>query len=101
MPQSKSLRYYVIIALLLLLPLSSCGPQYKAARTERQTEKKKEKRRMEGEKAMQKAKEDHIKAQSKDTRKRMKETRRKSRRVNNYRKEPFYERWYKAIFRRR
>ncbi len=101
MPGIKSFRYYTVIALILLLPLSSCGPQYKAARAERQTERKAEKRRIEGEKAMQRAKEKHVKSQSKDTRKRMKETRKRSERLNKHRKPPFYVRWYNAIFRRR
>lgn len=101
MPQLKSFRYYAVIVLILLMPLSSCGPQYKASRAERQTEKKMEKRRKEGEKAMQQAKENHIKTQSRDTRKRMKESRKRSERINKHRKAPFYKRWYNAIFRRR
>lgn len=100
MPQMKSFRFYAIIGLILLMPLSSCGPGYKATKAQRQSEKQVEQRRKEGDRAMQRARDNHLKTQSKDTRKRMKETRKRSERINKQRKPPFYVRWYNAIKRR-
>lgn len=86
---------------ILLLPLNSCGPKYKAARAQRQIEKQQEQKRKEGERALRQGRERHLQAQSRETRKRMQETRRKSERLNNTRKKPFYVRWIDALRGRR
>lgn len=91
------MRYYLVMGLLLILPLSACGPKYQAARDQRQHEKRLEQRRKEGERAMQQARQRHIRGQSPETQRRMKETRRKSESLNNNRRSPFYVRWYNAI----
>jgi len=91
----------LLIALFLIaVPVTSCGPKYKAAKAQKEHERRMELRREEGEKALQRGKERHWEIQTKETRERMKETRRQSQRLNNIRKEPFYIRWYRAIIRR-
>lgn len=97
MTGNKSIGYYVIISLLILLPLSSCGPTYKAARTQRQTERRLDQRKQEGERTLLQGQKQHINAQSRETRKRMKQTRRHSQRLNNNRRIPFYKRWYYSL----
>lgn len=101
MLKSNSIKYYALIGLLLLIPLSSCSPKYKATKAQRQAEKVQEKRRKEGERAMRQGREQHLRAQSKQTQKRMKETRRRSESLNNNRKKPFYIRWVDAVRGRR
>ncbi len=100
MTGNKSIGYYVIISLLILLPLSSCGPNYKATRAQRQTERQQEQRRQEGERTLLRGKKQHINAQSRETRKRMKQTRRHSQRLNNNRRIPFYKRWLNSLRRK-
>ncbi len=100
MPKMKSFRYYAIIALILLMPLSSCGPGHKAAKAQRQSERQVEQRRKEGDRAMQRARDNHLRTQSRETRKRMKETRKRSERLNKQQKAPFYVRWFDAIRRK-
>lgn len=100
MKRTRSLRYYFIMGLLLILPLSACGPKYQAAKAQRQHEKRIEQRRKEGERAMRQARQRHVKAQSPETQRRMKENRRKSESLNNNRRSPFYVRWFNAIRRR-
>jgi len=98
----KTFRYHLLIFLLVFLPVTSCGPKYKAARTQRQHEKRAEERRKEGERAMRQAQKRHIQMQSPETRQRMQQTRGKSNRlINNPRNKPFYVRWYNAIRGRR
>ncbi|MBW6480744.1 MAG: hypothetical protein K0B37_15045 [Bacteroidales bacterium] len=93
-----SFRYHILIYLLVLLPVTSCGPNYKVARTERQYEKRAEERRKEGERAMRQAKKRHVQMQSPETRQRMKQSRSKSNRmINNPRNKPFYVRWFNSI----
>ncbi|TVQ15134.1 MAG: hypothetical protein EA361_06410 [Bacteroidetes bacterium] len=96
----KSFRYYAIIALILLMPLSSCGPGYKATKAQRQSEKQVAQRRKEGDRTIQRAKDNHLRTQSRETRKRMKQSRKRSERINKQQKAPFYVRWYDAIRRK-
>jgi hypothetical protein len=96
----RSIRYYAIIGLIILLPFSSCGPKYKAAKARKQTEKKLEQRKLEGERALQQGHQRHQNVQSKETRKRMKQTRKQSERLNKTRKIPFYKRWYNSLIKR-
>ncbi len=96
----KTIKYYILFFLVVLLPLGSCGPKYKAAKAQRQMEKRIEQRRQDGERALLKGKERHQRIQGPEVRKRMKETRRKSDRLNQKRREPFYIRWFYAIRRR-
>jgi hypothetical protein len=93
----RSFRYFVLAGLMLILPMSSCGPKYKAHKAQKQQEKRLEKRRKEGEKAISKGKQRHQTIQSKETQKRMKETRRKSEKLRSTRKKPFYKRWYDSL----
>jgi len=97
MQQRKSFKYYVTIALLLFLPLMSCGPQYKAAKEQRQQEKRIEERRVAGERTLNDGKKRHLQTQSRETRKRMKQSRRQSERLNKNKRIPFYKRWYNAL----
>lgn len=99
---NRSSRYYLLLFLLVFLPLSSCGPKYKAARSQRQMEKRMEQRKKEGERALNQGRTRHMQMQSPETRQRMKETRRKSDRLlNNQKRRPFYIRWYNSIRGRR
>lgn len=91
------MRYFLFILFITALPLSSCSPQYKAELAQKRTERAEAKRIKEGEKIMQKAQRDHKKSQTRATRKRMKETRRKSDEWMGE-KAPFYIRWYRYIF---
>jgi hypothetical protein len=100
MLRAKSLRYYVLLCLVILLPVSACGPKYKATKARRQTERNLEQRRKEGERTFQQGQEQHQNIQSKETRKRMKQTRRQSERLNKSRKIPFYKRWYNSLIKR-
>jgi hypothetical protein len=97
MYQRKSLKHYVTIILLLFLPLVSCGPQYKAAKEQRQQEKRIEERRIAGERSLNEGKKRHLQTQSRETRKRMKQSRRQSERLNKNKKIPFYKRWFNAL----
>lgn len=99
---NKSFRYYLLLFLLVFLPLTSCGPKYKAAKSQRQMEKRTEQRRKEGERALNQGRARHVQMQSPETRQRMKETRKKSDRLlNNKKRKPFYVRWYNSIRGRR
>ncbi|GEM_PF-3464308 len=93
----KMITYTLFIILLVLLPLGSCGPKSQAGRTQAEQEKKIEQRRQEGDRIMREARQRHMNAQSPEVRQRMKETRRKSDRLNNRRREPFYMRWYRTL----
>jgi hypothetical protein len=95
-----SIRYYLLVFFVVLLPLGACGPKYKAAKSRKQLEKKMEQRRLQGEKALLEGQKRHQKLQGPDARKRMKETKRKSDRLNKKRKEPFYIRWFTSSQRR-
>jgi len=97
MTGSKSLRYYVLLLLVIILPLGSCGPKYKTAKAHKQTEKRLEQRRKEGDRALSNGKKRHNSVQTKETRKRMKQTRKQSQRLNKSGKVPFYQRWYNTI----
>ena len=96
---TRSLKYRVLIFLLVLLPLSSCGTKYKAVNTEdRRSENTTEQRSKEGERTMRAARKRHVKMQSDATQKRMKQTRSKSKKhLNKQRKKPFYVRWLNTI----
>ncbi len=95
---TRSLKYRVLIFLLVFLPLSSCGPKYKVVKAEQQLEKKTEQRSKEGERTMRAARKRHVQMQSKDTQKRMKQTRSKSKRLLNKQcKKPFYVRWLNTL----
>jgi hypothetical protein len=96
----KSIKYYFLIFLVVLLPLSACGPKYKAAKSRRQLEKRMEQRRLQGENALREGQKRHYKIQGRDAQKRMKETRKKSDRLNKKRKDPFYIRWFTSSGRR-
>jgi hypothetical protein len=100
MTRSNSLRYYVLLVFIFLLPLGSCGPKYKTAKAHKQTEKRLEQRRKEGDRALLEGRKRHQTVQSKETRKRMKQTRKQSQGLNKSRKVPFYQRWYNAIRKR-
>jgi hypothetical protein len=91
------LRYILLAVLILILPMSSCGPKYKAHKAQKEQTKRIEQRRKEGERAIQQGKQRHQTIQSKDTRQRMKETQRKSKNLNKNRKTPFYKRWYNSL----
>lgn len=96
----RSFAYYLFVGLLLLMPLTSCGPKYKAVKARKQTEQRVEQRRLEGEKALQQGKKQHYASQDKETRKRMSRTQKQSRRMQGSRNDPFYKRWYKKIVKR-
>lgn len=58
-------------------------------------DKKKEEQKKKEEKAHQKALDRHLKIQTKDTRKRMKASKKKSKRLNENKREFFMVRWFK------
>jgi Flp pilus assembly protein TadB len=93
----KSFKYILLIFLVVLLPLGSCGTKQKAVKAQKQFDKRMEQRKREGEKALKAGKERHYQIQEKDVQDRMKETRRKSQRLGKNKKEPFYNRWYRSI----
>jgi hypothetical protein len=93
----KSFRIYLMAVFILMLPISSCGSKYKAVKAQKQQEKRLVQRKKEGERALLKGKQRHNAVQSKDTKKRMKETRRKSNSLGSNRKSPFYKRWYDSV----
>jgi hypothetical protein len=95
---TRSFKYRILIYLLVFLPLSSCGPKYKAVKTEQRLENKTEQRSKEDERTMRAARKRHVQIQSDDTQKRMKQTRSKSKRyLNKQRKKPFYVRWLNTL----
>ncbi len=96
----KSFKYYVTITVLLLLPLLSCGPQFKATKEQRKQEKRIGARQNTGEIAFNEGKRRHLEAQSRETRKRMKQSRRQSERINKNKKIPFYRRWFITLLNR-
>jgi hypothetical protein len=100
MPFKRSFTYYLFVGLVLLMPLTSCGAKSKATKARKQTEKRLEQRRLEGEKALKQGKKQHYANQDKETRKRMSRTQKQSRRTQGNRNDPFYKRWYKSIVKR-
>lgn len=95
----KKIFYFLVFFSVLAMPSQSCSSTYKARKEQRQAEKREEKRKEESDKIMEKAREKHMQMQSKETRKRMKESRRKSdAMLNNRSKKPFFlVRWYRAL----
>jgi ABC-type transport system involved in cytochrome bd biosynthesis fused ATPase/permease subunit len=100
MPVKRSFTYYLCFAFLLILPLTSCTPKRKAAKARKQTEKRLEQRRLEGEKAIKLGKKQHYARQDKETQKRMNRTQRQSQRMKGKGNDPFYKRWYKKVAKR-
>ncbi len=98
----KKIFYILIFCSVLAMPSQSCSTAYKARKEQRQAEKREEKRKEESDQIMEKAREKHMQMQSKETRKRMKESRRKSdAMLNNRSKKPFFLiRWYRALLNR-
>jgi hypothetical protein len=96
----RSFRYYLLSLFMLILPMSSCGPKYKAYKAQKQQEKRIEQKRKEGERAIQQGKKRHHAIQSTDTKKRMKESQRRSKNLSNSRNKPFYKRWYDSLRRK-
>ena len=89
-----------LVGLFFLLLLGSCGPKYKAAKRDRERKRLEAKRKKENDRIMRDARKKHVQMQDKNTRRRMKESRKKSDRLNNQRRDPFYVRWYKAVFKK-
>jgi len=87
----------IFVLAILLVPASSCTPKYKASSAQRKTEKAQEKRKKETEKMIQEGQKKHLKAQTSDARKRMKQTKRKSEDWSGV-KQPFYKRWWRKVF---
>ena len=92
----KYLRYSILYLSILILPLSSCAPRYKAWSQQRQVEKAQAQREKESRKAYREAQRRHMQNQSRETRKRMRETERRSSEHMGS-KLPFYKRWWRAI----
>lgn len=87
-------KHIALIVLLFLLPVLGCKPRLKgAAQSENDVEKLQEERRKEAEKMMDEAMKRHMDIQTKDTRKRMKQNRKKAERLMAGKPEyPFYKR---------
>ncbi len=87
---------FLIIFMLLALPLSSCAQKQKSVKKMQQEhfDRQAEQKKAAGA-ANDKALERHKKIQTKETKKRMKRTEKKSGRVKVNRKEPFLKRWFR------
>lgn len=93
-------KYYLFLALIILMPLGGCLTKGQATRAQRQTERNMQERRSEGERIMQDAQKRHKNMQGRDTRQRMRETYRKGERLRENRREPFFIRWISSVGRR-
>ena len=92
----RYLRYMILSLSILVLPVSSCTPRYKAWSQQRQVEKAQAQREREARKAYREAQRRHRQNQTREARQRMRETERRSKEYMGVR-EPFYRRWWRAI----
>lgn len=85
----------IIVLLICLLPLLGCNKTESSARKQRQIEKQDAKKDEQALKDYQKAIKYHHKIQSKDTRKKMKNSRKESNRISSGPKKKFFLiRWF-------
>lgn len=84
-----------ITTLLLMVSVTFAQKEPRSVRKrQEQLDKQEEVKKREGEKAHQEGIEQHMRIQTKETRKRMKKNKRKSKRVNDNRNEFFLKRWF-------
>jgi len=93
-------KYSILLALIILMPFTGCISKSEATRAQREANRNMELRRQEGERIMRDAQKRHKKVQGRETRQRMRETRRKSDRLMENRREPFFIRWITSSRRR-
>ncbi len=88
-------RQTLFIILLLALTLSSCSRHTRTSKKQRQVENLQKERKKEAEELYKEAVKRHKEIQTRETRKRMRQSARESKRVREGRSEPFYRRWFR------
>lgn len=88
-------RNLYFLALGMFLLTSPVFAQDGAEKAKKKIEKKKEEKKKSNEKIIKEGEEFHMKIQTKETRKRMKESKRKAAMNNGHYREPFYKRWFR------
>ncbi len=89
-------RLFLLFVLVFVVFFGSCGSQYEMIQAQLEQDEEKQERYEEGERIIEKARQEHYDMQTPEARKRMKVTARKSKKWNN-RDAPFYVRWYWAV----
>ena len=91
-------KYITFLFLLLFAGLFNVSQSYSLeneSKQQKNADLKKEKQKKDAQKIIDKGEQQHLKHQTKETRKRMKESQKQADK-NSYRyKEPFYKRWFK------
>jgi len=77
-----------------LLNVSSVNAQENTSKQQQKADRKKEEQKKEAAKMVAKGEKQHLAHQTKETRKRMKESQKKADETNYRHKEPFYKRWF-------
>jgi uncharacterized membrane protein len=88
---NRFFRFFLIFN-LCLFSLQSFAQESKS---KKKLEEKKAAKEKSSAKVIQEGEEFHMKIQTKETRKRMKESKKKAAMINSNTKEPFYKRWFK------
>jgi hypothetical protein len=78
---------------LFLISVNFCAAQ--ESKSKKKLEEKKEAKEKSSAKVIAEGEEFHMKIQTKETRKRMKESKKKAAMINANQREPFYKRWFK------
>ena len=83
----------LLIGLVFLFSFAICGAQ--ESKSKKKLEEKKEAKEKSSAKVIAEGEAFHMKIQTKETRKRMKENKKKAAMINANQREPFYKRWFK------
>ena len=89
-------RLFSFVVLIFVMFLGSCGSQYEMIKAQQERDKENQERYEEGEKILERQREEHYELQTPETQERMKQTARKSKKWN-LQHEPFYVRWYWTV----
>jgi hypothetical protein len=84
----------IVLYCLLLISVQQCFAQ-EGSKSKKKLEEKKEAKEKSSAKVIQEGENFHMKIQTKETRKRMKESRKKADMLNANAREPFYKRWFR------
>ncbi len=85
----------LLLALIFSMPLSACAQKQKSVKKMQQEHfDRQEEQKKKAAAAEKKALERHHEIQTKETRKRMKQSEKRSKRLRDNRKEPFLKRWF-------
>jgi len=98
----KWLKYILFFGLMAGSPVLHAQEKHEGQEDPKQkaAEKKKQEQQDELRAAEEKGRKRHLKMQDKETRKRMKKNKKRSKQINENKRDPFYVRWYKKVFKK-